>query len=213
MKIVNSSAEAINLAVRVLQRGKSIVYPTDTAYALGADATNVAAVKKLFQIKGRSFKKPVHVVVANLEMAKRYAKFDKLAKRLFKKFLPGALTLVLNLSSSLSPRQGRGVRTLSAGTGTIGIRMPHNETALKLVKKLRKPITATSANLADGKTPYGIKDCLTQFRNKKYRPDLILDAGQLPKRKPSTLVKVSNGQIKILRQGPVSKKQIENSLK
>ncbi len=205
MKIVKADAKSVNLALQYLKSGKAVVYPTDTAYGLGVDATNVAAVKRLYKIKGRSFRKPMHVIVSGFQMAKKYAKFDKTAERMFKKFMPGPLTLILDFRFKILDL---GMKLLSAGTETIGVRMPDNRIALSLVKKLGKPITTTSANLAGGQTPYSVEESLKQFRNKKYQPDLYLDAGELPKVQPSTMVRVENGKIEILRQGPVKKKQI-----
>src|SRR3989344_4795909 len=119
----------IKLALKYLKAGKAIVFPTDTAYALGVDVTNARAVKRLYKIKQRRPAKPVHIVVADLKMAKKYARFTPAAEKLFKKFMPGALTLILESRMS-NIEYGR---LLEAGTGTIGIRMPKNKIALALV--------------------------------------------------------------------------------
>jgi L-threonylcarbamoyladenylate synthase len=232
MKIIKADAKGIRLAIKYLKAGKSVVYPTDTSYGLGVDATNTRAVRRLYKIKERFYKKPVHVVMADLKMAKKYAKFTPLAEKLSKKLLPGPLTIICDLSPNLSPRsfdfaqsdlewnrngrQGRGVRLLSAGTGTIGIRMPKNKIALELVRKFGKPITTTSANpsadKSGGTAPYSIKDSYRQFKSKKYQPDLFLDAGRLPKRQPSTVARIKNGIIKIIRKGPITKTQIQKCI-
>ena len=209
MKIVKADSNGIESAVNYLTQGKAVVYPTDTAYGLGVDATNLKAVKQLYKIKGRSFKKPVHVVVSGLAMAKKYAKFDRVTEKLFKKFLPGPLTLVLE-SRIWNMEYGK---ILSAGSDTLGIRMPDNRIALALVKKLGRPITTTSANLSGGPTPYAVADSISQFKNKKQRPDLYLDAGRLPPQKPSTIVKVSKDKIKILRKGPIGLRKIQTAIK
>ena len=198
------------MAIKYLQEGKAVVYPTDTAYGLGVDATNLKAVKQLYKIKGRSFKKPVHVVINGLAMAKKYAKFDRVAEKLFKKFWPGPLTLVLE-SRIWNTEYGK---ILSAGAATIGIRVPNNRFALELVKRFGKPITATSANISGGKTPYTIQDVLSQFQDKKYQPDLCVDAGKLPFIKPSTIVSFDEkGKLKVLREGPLSLHEIQKAIK
>src|SRR3989338_475397 len=138
--------KGVQLAVEYLKAGKAIVYPTDTAYGLGVDATNVQAVRRLYKIKGRSFKKPVHVIVPNYAAAQNVAMIDKPSRKLFKKFFPGPLTIVLELRI----QNRKSWKMLSAETGTIGIRMPDNRFALALVKKFGKPITTTSANLSGG---------------------------------------------------------------
>ncbi|MDP3993948.1 MAG: L-threonylcarbamoyladenylate synthase [bacterium] len=209
MEIVKADRKGIELAVKYLKAGKAVVYPTDTAYGLGVDATNVQAVRRLYKIKGRSFKKPVHVIVPNFTIVKRLAMLNKPSRKLFKKFFPGPLTIVLELRI----RNRKYWKMLSAETGTIGIRMSDNRIALALVKKFGKPITATSANISGGKTPYAIRDAAVQFERGKYQPDLYIDAGKLPKVKPSTIVKVSNNKIKVLRKGPLSLRQIQQAIK
>lgn len=193
-------------AVRFLKAGKAVVYPTDTAYGLGVDATNLKAVKRLYRIKGRKFNQPVHIVVGSMAQARKYVVMNKLSKKLYRRFLPGPLTLVLPLKK----RVGRAIRLLSAGTGTLGIREPDHKTAIALVKKLHAPITTTSANRAGGKAPYRVKDAKDQFLGRKDRPDFYLDEGSLPMRKPSTMVRViSNNEVNILRMGEVSKQAIQ----
>ncbi len=206
--ILKPNQKAIEKAVRCLRTGGSMVYPTDTAYGLGVDALNSRAVARLYRLKGRNFAKPVHVVVTSLQMAKQYVFFDEQSTALFRHFLPGPLSLVL----PLKPKIPASVRKLSAGSGRLGIRMPKNKIALSLVRKLGRPITATSANFAGGRTPYSIAETLKEFQTKIRQPDLYLDAGRLPKRRPSTLVEIRHGKIRILRKGPLSKKLILKAL-
>ena len=194
-------------AVTYLRAGQAVAFPTDTAYALGVDATNARAVKRLFKIKRRRPDKPVHVVVADLKMAKKYAYFTPAAEKLFKKFLPGRITLILQ-----SKMKGVSGRLLSAGTGTIGIRMPKNRVALELVKRFGRPITATSANISTAPTAYSVSQITRQFRRSKLQPDLILDSGKLQEVRPSTMVQLKGNKIKILRRGPITKNKILNAL-
>jgi L-threonylcarbamoyladenylate synthase len=209
----------IDACVLALKRGKSVVYPTDTSYGLAVDAGNVMAIKKLYQIKGRNFNKPVHVVVPSLAYAKRIARWNKAAEKLAKKFWPGQLTLVLPIvgaelarPSLISGGQGqplqKAIHRLSANTGSIGLRMPDNLIAMDLAKHLKLPITATSANVSGRADCYSAAEIIAQFQTQKYKPDIIINAGKLPKRKPSTLVRIFDDVIKVLREGPVSEKQI-----
>jgi L-threonylcarbamoyladenylate synthase len=91
--------------------------------------------------------------------------------------------------------------------------MPDNRIALDLASSLGEPIPATSANPGGGYDCYKVSDIVEQFKNKKYKPDIIINAGRLPKKKPSTLVKIIENGVEILRQGPVNKKQILNAVK
>lgn len=210
MKIINywkSNHQAIiSDCVKALNQGKAVVYPTDTSYGLAVDAESIKAVKKLYKIKGRQFNKPVHVVVPSVSYAKSIVVWNKLALKLAKKFWPGALTLVLGLGV-----KGLGFRYLSAGTGFLGLRMPNNKIALDLAKHLKRPITATSANVSGKPDCYSINNVINQFKNEKFTPDILIDFGKLSKRSPSTLVKINNHQVTILRQGPITRKQIENA--
>lgn len=207
--IKKNHSQIIKAVVQALQNGKAVVYPTDTTYGLAVDAINIRAIKKLYRIKGRNFNKPVHVVVPSVAYAKKIVKWNVAASALAKKFWPGPLTIVsLLLQRRSAPRQ-RGEVVLSAKTGFLGIRMPNNQVALDLSKHLKHPITATSANLSGQADCYSAQDVIKQFKNQKFKPDIIINAGKLPKRKPSTVVKISNRQIEILRHGPITSKQIK----
>jgi len=220
--------QIIAAAVKALKQGKAVAYPTDTSYGLAVDAGNIKAIKKLYQIKGRSFNKPVHIVVPSVAYAKRIARWNKPSSLLAKRFWPGPLTLVLELKVSAGGGSAFGgkskkLKVLSPGTGTIGLRMPRNKIAMDLAKYLGRPITATSANLSGQPDCYSADEIVAQFsagggsasggQKQKYQPDIIINSGKLPKRKPSTLARVFGDEVKILRQGSVSEKQIIKSLR
>jgi L-threonylcarbamoyladenylate synthase len=191
--------------------GKSVVYPTDTCYGLAVDASNIKAVKKLYQIKERGFNKPVHVVVPSMAYAEKIAEWNSSAIKLSKKFWPGAVTIILTLKA-----KDQSLKLLSAGTKSIGLRMPKNQIALDLAKQLGSPITATSANpsanISAGHDSYSAADVVAQFTKQKYKPDIIINAGSLPKHKPSTLVRAFDDVVKVLREGPVTEAEILKSL-
>jgi len=196
----------IEQAVKILKAGGVVVYPTDTAYGLAVDATSLSAVKKLYRLKGRNFRKPIHVIVPNTAWLKKIVKLNKPALKLMNKFLPGPLTLVLPLKT-----KGESFRILSAGTKSLGIRMPNHSLCIQLVKKLGRPITTTSANLAGGPNCYSTTEVKKQFAKSKYQPDFYLDGAKLKKTKPSTVVSLV-GHVRILRLGPISETQIKNVL-
>jgi len=195
--------EIIISCAHALKKGKVIAYATDTSYGLAVDATNVSAVKKLYRVKGRKFNKPVHIIPPSLEYTKKIVQWNTDALRLAKKYWPGPLTLVLGLRA-----KGLGYRMLSAKSGFLGIRMPNNKAALALAKHLQKPITATSANISGKNDCYSAADVIAQFKKSKFKPDIIIDAGKLTRRKPSTVVKIENHRISILRPGQITQKQI-----
>ncbi len=202
--------QIIHACALALKQGKVVAYPTDTSYGLAVDAGNVKAIKKLYRVKERQSGKPVHVIVPSLAYVRRVVKWNNTASKLAKRFWPGPVTLVLGLRA-----KGLGLSLLSARTGFIGIRHPKNHIAMDLAKYLGRPITTPSANPPSGlggDDSYSAEDITRQFKNKKFKPDIIINAGQLPKRKPSTMVKIDGGKITILREGPVSERQIKLAL-
>jgi L-threonylcarbamoyladenylate synthase len=194
MRILKANDESLKEAVKVLKSGGVIIYPTDTLYGLGVDATSNKAKKKIYKIKGRDFRKPFSMCVADLKHAKNFVEFDNFSSRLAKKFLPGPLTLVLS--------QKKEIKYVSQ-KGKIAVRIPDNSFILKLLKKFGKPITATSANLSGEKDPIKLSDINDKVKS---QCDLIIDGGKCKFKKPSTVFDAESK--KILREGAVSKSKL-----
>ncbi len=200
---------AVSLA---LKHGKVVAYPTDTSYGLAIDITNKKAVELLYKIKDRSKNQPIHLVVDSKITAKKISVWNKFAEKLTKHFWPGPLSVILPLFT-----ENKSIAQFSGNTKTIGLRFPENKIAVDLVRALGNPIPAVSANpsgkIKNGVDSYSAEEVLLQFKNKKYKPDIIINAGRLPKRKPSTLINVDqNGKYKILRRGPISETKIKTVL-
>ncbi len=197
MKIVNEDKKSIGLAVEVLNRGGLVVYPTETLYGIGADATNPEAIKKLTEYKNRPFGKPYSIAVTDREMAEEYVELNETAKNLYREFLPGPLTVI----SKGKHKVAKGIETED---GTLGIRIPSYKLAIDIVKKFAKPITATSANASYKKRPYKVSDILENISEKqKTLIDLIIDAGTLPANDPSTVIDTTLDDPTTLRQGSI----------
>jgi L-threonylcarbamoyladenylate synthase len=197
MKILKTS-NALDEAVKVLKEGGVIIYPTDTLYGLGVDATSKRAIKRVYKIKGRKFHKPLSICVANLKQAKKIVKLDEYSFEIAKKFLPGPLTLVVP--------QKKEMKYISKNK-KIAIRIPDNYFALKLLKKFGKPITATSANLAGKKDPIKFSDIDEKV---KVRCDLIIDGGTCRFKKSSTVVDTK--MKRVIREGVITKKQLQRKI-
>ena len=174
-----------------------ILYPTDTVYGLGVDATDVHAVRDLIALKGREIGKPISIAVADMLMAAQYAVVTPLARQLADKFLPGPLTLVLDARDTLPTE-------LTAGTGTIGIRIIDHEVPRRLIKELSAPITATSANKAGMPTMLNVSQILDQFRERADLITRVIDVGPLSASLPSTVVDVRGEVPIILREGAIA---------
>ena len=180
-----------------LKYGAVVVAPTETAYGLLVDATNNQAVKKIFKIKGRQANKTVALVVADLKMAQQYGKFSKDAVNLAKKYWPGPLTVVI-------PVKKYGLRKLSPQIllkKMVGMRIPKHYWLRQVIKKVNKPLTATSANLAGKKNIYSFKLAKAQLKNRQV--DYFVNGQNLPERPVSTIVKVVGSNVTVLRLGGI----------
>ena len=187
----------VNQAVAVLKHGGLIIYPTETTYGVGVDATNQQAVNKLAQYKKRPLGKPYSIAICDLEMAQNYVDINPAALNLYKTLLPGPLTVI----STGKHLVARGVES---ETGTLGVRMPDYPLVLNIIKQFGKPITATSANASYQKRPYKIDDVLDNLSEKQKKLiDLIIDVGELPHNEPSTVIDTTLDDPVILRQGEI----------
>ena len=187
--------EIIKEAAKVILAGGLVVFPSDTVYILAVDPTNKEGVKKLLEFKNRWTGKAISVAVLNKKMALEYVKLSKNGENIYSSLLPGPFTIV-------SEGRHKVVEGIEAENGTLGIRIPNNKYIHDLVKLVKKPVTATSANLS-GRTPnYSIVGFLRTLPNKKRKMiDLIVDIGKLPRNKPSTVIDATESEIKILRRG------------
>lgn len=187
----------------ILNGGGILLYPTDTLYGLGVDALNVEALKKLRTLKGREEGKPISIVVADMKMAEEYAEVTPLALQLAEAFLPGKLTLILNAKGSLPIE-------LTAGTGTVGVRIPNHILCLNLARELGRPYTATSANVSDMDSKNTVSGILAQFEARAGMIDRAIDVGELLESLPSTVVDARGETSHIVRVGAISKEDIQN---
>jgi len=193
----NPAVEIIKKAVRIIKNGGIIVYPTDTCYGLGVNAFDKKAIEGLIKLKGREKRKPISVVVS-FKMIDSLLKIDRNRKEILKKNLPGPFTFILPFKTSIDRR---GIFKDLGSKSTLGIRISDSLICQKLTEALKIPYTATSANISGQKPTYSVKEILNQFKNKKIQPDLILDAGELPKNPPSTVVDLTSWPPKMLRKG------------
>jgi len=210
MKIIKSNDQKIvNEAVDVLNKGGLIIFPTETAYGAGVDATNETAVTKLLEYKKRPEGKAISVGVADLDMALKYVDLNNNAHNIYKEFLPGPVTVI-------SKSKGKVDSRLESEKGTLGVRIPDNDLFLEISKVFGKPITTTSANSASKKTPYALEDIFENISNKQKKLiDLVIDAGSLPKNLTSSVIDTSTADLKTYRQGAINfeNKKTKNEFK
>ncbi|HCV42386.1 MAG TPA: threonylcarbamoyl-AMP synthase [Bacteroidetes bacterium] len=200
--LANPEESVLRHAAEVVLRGGLIVYPTETLYGIGADATNPSAIGKVHEAKERTERKPILMIVDSVEMMSPYVEQVSLnARILMEKLWPGPLTLVLKASAKVPVE-------LTQGSGTIGIRMPSSRLCLRLLAQIGRPLTSTSANRA-GDNPGRL---ISEIHKQLSGIDLFLDAGALPESQPSTVVDVSGRVPRVLRSGAVTSGQLDRIL-
>ncbi len=182
-------------AAATIRGGGLVVFPTRCLYGLGADAFNAAAVAAVFALKARPPDMPVSVLVESMDrLSAVIADLPDMARQLMDRFWPGGLTLVLPAAAGLPP-------ALTAGTGTIGVRLPAHPVAAALVAAAGGPITATSANRSGRPGCHDPSRLDPSIRN---GVDIILDAGMLETGAGSTVLDFSSPRPRLLREGVVS---------
>jgi L-threonylcarbamoyladenylate synthase len=186
----------------VLAAGALVVFPTETVYGLGADARSAAAVERLVAVRGREEGKPILVLVADVEMAGAVVDdFPAGARRLARRFWPGPLTLVLPARAGLPA-------PLTAGTGTIGVRVPGHALAAALVARHGGPVTAPSANPPGAEPPRRLELARTYFGE---RIAAYVDGGELAGG-ASTVAAVEGERVRVLRAGPIDQAALDAAL-
>lgn len=187
-------------AAERLRRGDIGAIPTETLYGLAAAVNCAAALDRLLAIKGREAGKPIALISADLEMLAGLTRpLSDAASRLAERFWPGPLTLVLDAEDGLHP-------ALTAGTGSIGVRISSCPIATAIVRAVGVPLTAPSANPAGAPPPRRLSEVWDYFAE---RLDFYVDGGELPGEPASTVVDVRDG-LRILRAGAIPAAAIED---
>lgn len=190
-----NASEVVGKAIRVLKSGGLVVYPTETTYGIGADCQNQTAVDKLLSYKSGRNGKPISVAVATQEMAKKYVTLNRSALAIYRKYLPGPITVI-------SQGKGHTAKGIASKDGSIGIRISSHPFVSQLISEFGGGVTATGANTSGNIRPYSIQDILENTSDlQKSFLDLVIDAGTLPKREPSTIIDTTLGYTKVTRLG------------
>lgn len=192
--------EEIKQASEAIKQGKLVLFPTETVYGIGANALDENAVKKIYEAKGRASDNPLIAHISNLEMLKKLVKeVGDIEKKLIDAFWPGPLTIILN-KTEIVPK------IITAGLETVAIRMPSNEIARKLIEYSETPIAAPSANISGKPSGTLVEDILQELDGKV---EYIIDGGKVDIGVESTVVRVIENKVHILRPGKITKEEIE----
>jgi L-threonylcarbamoyladenylate synthase len=195
---------AIAAAARILAGGGLVAFPTETVYGLGADATNAAAVAKLYAAKGRPAFNPLIAHVADAAAARALATFDAAADTLAAAFWPGPLTLVLPKAPTCPVAD-----LATAGLDTVAVRVPAHPVALALIGAFGRPVVAPSANRSGHVSPTTADHVMADLAD---RIDLVLDGGPTTVGVESTILACAEGRVALLRPGGVPRAAIERAL-
>lgn len=191
-------------AAEEIKNGKLVLFPTETVYGIGANALDSDAAKKIFIAKGRAQDNPLIVHISNFQMLKQIVeKIGNLEKKLIEKFWPGPLTIIFQRKSIIP-------NIVTANLDTVAIRMPSNKIAQKLIEKAGVPIAAPSANISGKPSGTNVEDIIAELDGKV---SYILDGGFTDIGLESTVIKVNDGKIDILRPGKITKEQLEEVAK
>lgn len=201
--ICYADGEALKRAADIIRAGGLVAFPTETVYGLGADAFNPAAVKKIFEAKGRPGDNPLIVHISSLEQITEVAaEVPPQAEKLIERFMPGPLTLVLKKQPGI-PNE------VSAGLDTVGVRFPAHPDAAAFIKAAGRPIAAPSANRSGSPSPTSAQHV---FNDMQGRIELILDGGPCKVGVESTVLSLTGEHPLLLRPGGVTLEQIRRLL-
>lgn len=186
---------------RTIRQGGIAVFPTETVYGIGTNGLKENSVKRLYEVKQRPLNKPISLLVNGINMINEIAQeITDLEKALIKEFFPGPLTIILKKKDTVP-------NIVTANSNMVGVRMPSNEIALKLIEYAGVPIATPSANISGKPSGTNMEDIMKDFEEKV---DYFIDDGPSKIGISSTIVQVIDGVPHILRQGKITEEQIMN---
>lgn len=188
---------------KIIKQGGIVIFPTETVYGIGANGFDENAIKKVYEVKKRPISNPISLLVNSIDMINEVAKdITEVEYNLIKRFFPGPLTIILKKKDIVPD-------VLTANSDTVGIRMPANEIALKLIEYAGVPIATPSANISGKPSGTDITDIMKDFEGKV---DYVIDDGPSKIGLASTIVRVIDNVPHILRQGSILENEIKNSI-
>ncbi|MDD5289489.1 MAG: L-threonylcarbamoyladenylate synthase [Dehalococcoidales bacterium] len=193
----------IKKAVSILKNGGLVAYPTDTVYGLGACMTDILAVERIFQVKGRPKGMALPILLAQTSQIKEVVELmPPSVWRLAGEFFPGALTIILPKSNAVPD-------TITGGGRTVAFRIPNHPVPLALIEGLGKPIVGTSANLSGHPSSLTAEEVIKQIGK---QIDMVIDGGKCPGGIESTVIDLSGNRPIVRRQGAISIKKLREIL-
>lgn len=214
MKIVkidykNPDLGAIKKVADAINKGKVAIVPGDAVYTIVADAFNSEAIKKVYRMKKREKGKAFNLGLYCLGDIAKYGKFSSLIYKIAKKFPKEPFTFAVPRNKEVVPN------FLNPDYKTLGFRVPFNKVTSTLSKFHRTPVIGTSANISELKDTYSVEELMEYFKSVfgyEIKPDIVLNAGKLPVRRPSTVVEIVNSKVKVIREGEIKTSFLEKEI-
>ena len=184
----------IDKICEVINNKGLVITPTDTVYGIMADAIDEDAIKKVYDIKKRGYNKPLIILVDSFEMLSHYTEeLSEMEKKLMDRFWPGLVTFILKKNDKISD-------LITAGSDTVGVRIPDNKDLLEIIRRINRPVVSTSANITETPVITSIEMLEKEIID---NIDYIEDGGYLDNQS-STIVKIDDNKLVILREGKIT---------
>lgn len=215
MKIIkidykNPDHKAIKEVANVIEKGGIAIVPGDAVYTMVGDAFNLKAIKKIQKVKRRNRNKAFNLGLYRLDDIANYGEYNPLIKKIAESFPKEPFTFAVLRKNKNVPE------FLNAGYKSLGFRVPFNKVTSTLSKFHRTPVIGTSANISELKNTYSVKELMKYFRGifgTDIKPDVVLDAGKLPERRPSTVIEIIDNKIKLIREGEIESDELTRKIK
>jgi L-threonylcarbamoyladenylate synthase len=199
MRILKATRDNILTASQIVRKGGLVVYPTETVYGLGCNPFNIEAVKRVFEMKGER-RKPPPILASSIDHVEKIASMSQAGKKVAEKFWPGPLTLIFPKKLVLPD-------IVTCNLNSVGVRIPKHDVALQLINLSNGLLIGTSANRTGEKPPRNVHEATQQL---KEEVDIFLDGGSTTLGRPSTVADLTSKKPRILREGPISLKEISD---
>ena len=199
MNIVNCDENGINKIVNAYENGQIIAYPTDTVYGIGCNPFNKDSVSRIYDIKNREGEKRFPILGFSKKELEKIVEFNTIAEKISEKFWPGQITMLLPIRKEITQR--------ISNNGKLAVRVPNNECVLSILEKC-KLIVGTSANISGEKSILDSNECKTKLPE----IDILVNGGKITSLGESTIIDFVDDQLKVIREGSISKQDIEKIL-
>ena len=195
--------DELKIVTQALNEGKLIVFPTETVYGIAGNGLTLSVVNNLYQAKKRDYSKPFTLMVNDITKIKDIAYVSENEEKVIKKFMPGPITLILKKKYCIS-------NLVTANSDTVGVRIPNHEIALSILKSVDYPLATSSANISGSVNNSNIEDIINDLEN---YVDIFIKGNISSNLLASTVVEIKNNEVNILRNGIISKENIEEVIR